>query len=229
MIEDYSPLWISIKTSFYATIMTFVFGIVIAWFVTIYSKKSKGLIDGILTLPIILPPTVVGFFLLLIFGKKSGIGKFLENYNISIIFSWFSTVIAAFVVSFPLMYKTTRGSFEQIDENIINVARLLGASEIKIFLKIGIPIAWPGIAAGIVLSFARALGEFGATLMIAGNIPGRTQTIPIAIFFATEAGEMNKAYLWVIIIFSISLFFIVLINYWTQYEKKIVSITRRKI
>jgi molybdate transport system permease protein len=121
------------------------------------------------------------------------------------------------------MYKTVRSSFEQIDINIINAARLLGASEWKVFYKVAIPLAWPGIAAGTILSFARALGEFGATLMVAGSIPGKTQTIPIAIYFAAEGGQMEKAYIWVGLIFLISLSVMVLMNYWTDYQKKLMS------
>ena len=223
MIEDYSPLWISLKTSLCATIITVIFGVAAAWLVATHLKKTKGIIDSILTLPMVLPPTVVGFFLLLIFGKRGFIGEILSRYDVSIIFSWPATVIAATVVAFPLMYKTVRSSFEQIDINIINAARLLGASEWKVFYKVAIPLAWPGIAAGTILSFARALGEFGATLMVAGNIPGKTQTIPVAIYFAAEGGQMEKAYIWVGLIFLISLSVMVLMNYWTEYQKKLIS------
>jgi molybdate transport system permease protein len=229
MIDDYSPLWISIKTSMCATIICLVLGVATAWFVVAYSKRSKGLLDSILTLPMILPPTVVGFFLLMIFGRKGVIGEMLTQLNISIIFSWTATVIAASVVAFPLMYKTVRSAFEQIDQNILDCARLLGANEFKLLFTIVIPIAWPGIAAGTILSFARSLGEFGATLMIAGNIPGKTQTIPMAIFFATEGGEMNKAYIWVGIIFVISMTVMLLMNYWTSYQSKLLTYSRRKL
>ncbi len=219
---DFTPLLISLKTAVTATFVTFFVGIAAAWFVAGYRGRLKGLIDGIFTLPMVLPPTVVGFFLLVIFGKHGPMGKLLDAFGTQIIFSWSATVIAATVVAFPLMYKTTRGAFEQIDENIINAARTLGVPEWKIFWRVTIPLAWPGVAAGTVLSFARALGEFGATLMVAGNIPGRTQTIPIAIFFDAEGGEMDKAMTWVIIIFVISLVVMTLMNYWTEYQKKII-------
>lgn len=228
MIEDFSPLWISLKTSVCATIITLILGVAAAWIVAAYSKRSKGIVDAILTLPMILPPTVVGFFLLLILGKKGFLGNFLERMDISIIFSWSATVIAATVVAFPLMYKTVRAAFEQIDSNIIDAARLLGASELKLLFRIAIPVAWPGIVAGTILAFARSLGEFGATLMVAGNIPGKTQTIPVAIFFATEGGDMSKAYLWVALIFSISMLVMVLMNYWTVYQNKLISNSRGK-
>ncbi|MEN8907335.1 MAG: molybdate ABC transporter permease subunit [Clostridiales bacterium] len=217
---DYSPLWISLKTVLTATCITFFLGIFIAWRMSNYKGKLKGILDVIFTLPMVLPPTVVGFFLLLILGKNGMFGMLFKYFNTNIIFSWYATVISAVIVSFPLMYKTTRGSFEQIDINILNAARTLGVPELRIFWKITVPISFPGIAAGTVLSFARALGEFGATLMIAGNIPGKTQTIPLAIFFAAEGGNMNRAFIWVCIILIISLIVMTLTNYWTQNHKR---------
>ncbi|WP_270505413.1 molybdate ABC transporter permease subunit [Paraclostridium sordellii] len=209
---DISPLIISIKTALTSTIITFVFGILIAYKMTCYKGKYQSFIDTVLTLPLILPPTVVGFFLLIIIGKNGPIGILLENLDINLIFTWSATVISAAVVSFPIMYRTSRGAFEQIDEDMISAARTLGLSNKKIFLRIIIPLAYPGIISAIVLSFARALGEFGATLMIAGNIPGKTQTMPIAIFFAVESGDMNQAMLWVLIIIGIASSVIVLSN-----------------
>jgi len=217
------------KSSACATLITLIFGVAAAWFVAAYSKKTKGLIDSILTLPMILPPTVVGFFLLLTFGKNGFIGGLLQKFNIEIIFTWAAIVIAASVVSFPLMYRTARAAFEQIDSNILDAARVLGASEFKLFYKVAVPVAWPGIAAGTILSFARSLGEFGATLMVAGNIPGRTQTIPVAIFFAAEGGEMNKAYSWVALIFVISLIVMILMNYWSGFQAKLLFHPRGKL
>jgi molybdate transport system permease protein len=225
---DLSPLWISIKTTVTATFITFFIGIAAAWFVASYKGRLKGLIDGVLTLPMVLPPTVLGYFLLIFFGKNGPIGKILLLVGTRIIFSWSATVIAASVVAFPLMYKTTRGAFEQIDGNILSAARTLGVSEWKIFWRVTVPLAWPGIAGGTVLSFARALGEFGATLMVAGNIPGKTQTIPVAIYFAVEGGEMGKALAWVLLIFIISLVVMTLMNYWTEYQTKIIPFTSRK-
>ncbi|MBD7910301.1 MULTISPECIES: molybdate ABC transporter permease subunit [Clostridium] len=220
---DLSPLLISISTSLISTFITFILGILTAYIVANYKGHFKGFIDGILTLPLLLPPTVVGFVLLVICGKNGAVGKLLGFFNTSIIFTWFATVISATVVSFPMMYRTTRSAFEQIDENIISAARTLGLSEKKIFYKIAIPLAEPGIIGGIVLSFARAMGEFGATLMLAGNIPGKTQTMPLAIFFAVESGNMDEAILWVIIIITISLFMILLLNYWSQIQIKIME------
>lgn len=220
---DYSPLWISIKTAALSTAITFFLGIIVSYWMANFKGKSKGLIDGLFTLPLILPPTVVGFFLLLICGKNGPVGKLFELFNTSIIFSWSATVIAAIVVSFPMMYRTSRAAFEQIDINILFAARTLGLSEFKIFYKIAIPMAMPGIIGGLVLSFARAIGEFGATLMLAGNIPGKTQTMPLAIFFAAEGGDMQKAILWVIIIVLLSLILILLLNYWSEIQLKLIG------
>lgn len=220
---DFSPLWISLKTAFLATIITSIIGIFISYKMANYKGRGRGLIDGVFTLPLILPPTVIGFFLLLICGKNGFVGKIFMSFNKNIIFSWSATVIAATVVAFPMMYRTCRSAFEQIDKNMISAARTLGLSETKIFFKIAIPLAWPGIIGGLVLSFARALGEFGATLMIAGNIPGKTQTMPVAIFFAVESGDMNKAMLWVLIIVAISFIMIFLLNYWCDTQQKLIG------
>lgn len=220
---DFSPLWISLKTAFLATIITSIIGIFISYKMANYKGRGRGIIDGIFTLPLILPPTVIGFFLLLLCGKNGFVGKIFMSFNKNIIFSWSATVIAAVVVAFPMMYRTCRSAFEQIDKNMILAARTLGLSETKIFFKIAIPLAWPGIIGGLVLSFARALGEFGATLMIAGNIPGRTQTMPVAIFFTVESGDMNKAMLWVLIIVAISFIMIFLLNYWSDIQQKLIG------
>lgn len=229
-ILDWTPLYISIKTSLISTIITFIIGIIISYIMANYSGKYKGLIDGVLTLPLVLPPTVVGFILLLIIGKNGFVGEFLLKYDKTLIFSWAATVIASTSVAFPMMYRTSRASFEQIDTNIINAARTLGLSEWKIFYKIAIPLAFPGIIAGVVLSFARALGEFGATLMIAGNIPGKTQTMPLAIFFAVEGGDMKSASIWVLAIMIISILMMVILNLWSDYYLKKVGtkVGRRK-
>ena len=220
---DFSPLWISLKTAFLATIITSIIGIFISYKMANYKGRGRGIIDGIFTLPLILPPTVIGFFLLLLCGKNGFVGKIFMSFNKNIIFSWSATVIAAAVVAFPMMYRTCRSAFEQIDKNMISAARTLGLSETKIFFNVAIPLAWPGIIGGLVLSFARALGEFGATLMIAGNIPGRTQTMPVAIFFAVESGDMNKAMIWVLIIVAISFIMIFLLNYWSDKQQKLIG------
>lgn len=217
---DLSPAWISIKITLIATIIIFFLGLYIAWWMTNYRGRWQGLLDGILTLPLVLPPTVAGFGILLLIGKHGPVGKFLDLFGINIIFSWYAAVIAATVVAFPLMYKTARGAFEQIDPNILNAARTLGVSEWKVFWRVSVPLAWPGIAAATALAFARSMGEFGATLMVAGSIPGKTQTIPIAIYFATQGGDMRVALIWVLIIFAISLTVIMLMNNWNNAQNK---------
>ncbi|NEP65947.1 molybdate ABC transporter permease subunit [Moorena sp. SIO3A5] len=212
-MEDLSPLWISLKTAGLATILAFFLGITVAGWMFSYQGKGKGIIDSILTLPIVLPPTVVGFLLLLLLGRNSPVGQLLRQLGISVILSWPATVIAATVVAFPLMYKTVLAAFKQVNQDLINCARTLGASECRVFWQVLLPLAWPGVMAGTVLAFARALGEFGATLMLAGSIPGRTQTIAIAIFFAAQAGRMGEALLWVLIMVAIALVAITIINY----------------
>ncbi|WP_179228636.1 molybdate ABC transporter permease subunit [Leptolyngbya ohadii] len=172
--------------------------------------------------PLILPPTVVGFLLLLLFGRNGPLGQLLGGFDFSIVFTWYAAVITATVVAFPLMYKTALGAFEQVDSSLLHVAQTLGASRARIFWRILLPLSVPGILAGTTLAFARALGEFGATLMLAGNIPGQTQTIPMAIYFAVEAGAMEEAWLWVIVIMTISLSGIIAVNLWQkQYERRI--------
>lgn len=223
MNMNISPLILSIKASFIATCITSILGVILAYLMLNFKGRYKSLLDGLFTLPLILPPTVVGFFLLLIFGKNGPIGKLFLLFGKSIIFSFSATVIAATVVSFPMMYRTTRSAFEQIDTNIISAARTLGFSEFKIFYKIAIPLAMPGIVAGIILSFSRAMGEFGATLMLAGNIPNKTQTIPLAIFFAVESGDMKTAAIWVTTIILISFLSIFILNYWSEKQLKIMG------
>jgi len=218
-----TPLWISIRTSLLATFITFFIGIGSAYLVANYQGKWKGLIDSLFTLPLVLPPTVLGFFLLLLFGKNGPMGKLLALMDKSIIFTWSATVIAATVVAFPMMYRSARSAFEQIDINLISAAKTLGLSNWEIFYKIAIPLAWPGIIGGLVLSFARALGEFGATLMIAGNIPGKTQTMPLAIFFEVQAMDYKGAMLWVMTIVAISVVMILILNKWSDKQQEIVG------
>ena len=216
---DFSPLWISLKVAVCATGFTFFLGLLSARLV-ISLRRGKALIDGIFSLPMVLPPTVVGFFLLVIFGKNSLLGGLLLKMGISVLFTWQGAVIAAVVVSFPIMYRTARGALEQVDVNLIDAARTLGMSEAKIFFRIQLPAAWPGVAAATILAFARAMGEFGATIMLAGNIPGRTQTMSVAIYTAVQSGDRSLAYYWVAIIMGISFFTIFLMNYWMGYQER---------
>jgi molybdate transport system permease protein len=210
---DLSPLFISLATTCAATIATFFLGLLAARQMFGLRGSFRAWIDGILTLPLVLPPTVVGFFLLVIFGRHSFIGQALQEIGITIVFSWPATVIAATAVAFPLMYRTTLGAFEQVNPTLLDAARTLGASEARVFRRVLLPLAAPGVLAGTVLAFARSLGEFGATLMLAGNIPGRTQTMPLAIFSAVEDGHMLVALVWVSLIVALSVGIIRLLNW----------------
>ena len=216
---DFRPFFISFRVAIFATVITFFLGILAASLVY-RMKRGKGIVDAIFTLPMILPPTVAGFFLLVAFGRNGFIGGFLHSLGIPVVFTWMGAVIASIFVSFPLMYRTARGAFEQIDQNIIYAAETLGFSRIKIFWKIKVPMAKAGILAGTVLAFARALGEFGATIMLAGNIPGRTQTMAIAVFSAVSAGNREVAYIWVAILSVMSFAIIMLMNYWAAGNKR---------
>lgn len=217
---DISPFIVSLKTTVTATGITFFLGLFTAYWMAGYRGKLMGVLDGFFILPLVLPPTVVGFLLLLLVGRNGPVGKILQYFNTNIIFSWSATVLAAVVVSFPMMYKTAKGAFEQIDRNILYAARTLGIPEWKIFFKVSIPLAWPGIIAGGILTFARAMGEFGATIMLAGNIPGKTQTMPLAIYFAVEGGNEKLAYIWVTLIIAISMIVIFLMNYWLEFQQR---------
>lgn len=215
----FTPIWISVKTALLATVITFFLGIYAAVFV-LRLKHYRGFWDGLFTLPMVLPPTVVGFFLLLFLGKNSFAGKFLAVFDYNFIFSWEATVVAAVVVAFPLMYRTARGAFEQLDPNIIYAARTLGISEWRIFWHLMLPNSFYGIMAGVVLAFTRALGEFGATIMVAGNIPGKTQTVSTAIYTAVQAGDYELAYKWVSVVVFISFAVILLLNCWIARQGK---------
>jgi molybdate transport system permease protein len=214
LIPDLSPLWISLKVSLLATIITLQLGTLVAYRMYRYRGKMRSLIEGILIAPLILPPTVVGFVLLILLGKNGVLGQILNQWNLRFVFTWYAAVLAAIIVSFPLMYRSALGAFEQIEVLILDAARIDGASEIAVFWHIALPLATSGIVAGTVLTFARALGEFGATLMIAGNIPGQTQTMPMAIYFAVEAGAIQEGWFWTIIVLFISLVGIVTVNSW---------------
>lgn len=222
---DISPIIISLKTALVSMIFTFLLGLLIAKFVVnLKCEKVKMILDGFLTLPLVLPPTVIGFFLLMIFGVNRPIGKFLlEFMGVKIVFSWWATVLASVVISFPLMYRSARGAFEQIDENLILAGRTLGMSERKIFWRVIMPNALPGVASGGILAFARGLGEFGATAMIAGNIANKTRTLPLAIYSEVAAGNMESALDYVLIVTIISFIVIILTNYFTIKERKFLK------
>ena len=210
---DWSPLFISIKTGIVATIFSFFLGIYAARKVVKTTPGKKAIIDGILTLPMVLPPTVAGFFLLLIFSRRRPFGIFLfENFEIKVVQTWLGCIIAATVISFPLMYRNARAAMEQIDVNLIYAGRTLGMSDTEIFWKVAIPTAGPGIASGTILTFARALGEYGATSMLAGNIPGKTGTISQKIAMVIQDGDYMTAGVWVAIVMVIAFLVIFLMN-----------------
>lgn len=210
---DWSPLFISIKTGIVATIFSFFLGIYVARKVVKTTPGKKAIIDGILTLPMVLPPTVAGFFLLLIFSRRRPFGIFLfENFGIKVVQTWLGCIIAATVISFPLMYRNARAAMEQIDVNLIYAGRTLGMSDTEIFWKVVIPTAGPGIASGTILTFARALGEYGATSMLAGNIPGKTGTISQKIAMVIQDGDYMTAGVWVAIVMVIAFLVIFLMN-----------------
>ncbi len=208
MIVD--PIKLSLKIALIATFVTFIVGMFLARVFTKYNFKGKDIFEVLIILPMVMPPTITGYGLLILIGRRGILGKFLyETFGTTLVFTSTAACISAAVVALPLMFQSCKAAFLNIDPVYENAARTLGASEQKIFWKISFPLAWPGIASGIVLSFARALGEFGATLMVAGNIPGKTQTIPTAIYFAVENGytEVANILLAVVVIFSFLLVF----------------------
>ena len=210
---DFTPLWITMKTGVAATFVSFFLGIFAARFVMGRKGKARAFWDGFLTMPLVLPPTVAGYILLRTFSTRRPFGRFLANsLGIQAVHTWLGCVLAATVIAFPLMYRNARAAFEQVDENVIYAAQTLGLSERTIFWKIRIPMAKPGILSGTVLAFARAIGEYGATSMLAGNILGKTRTVSVAIASETAAGNYGTAGFWVVVIVLISFVIVALIN-----------------
>lgn len=221
---DWSPLWITLKTTGVAIVFIFALGLAAAYFCLHISQKAKSIADSLFTIPMVLPPTVCGFVLLYPCGSNTAFGRFFIDIGFPLIFSWPATVIAAVVVAFPLMYRSALGAFESLDPNMLDAARTLGWSNAKIFIRLMLPLSWSSIAAGTVLAFARALGEFGATLFLASNYLGVTRTIPIAIYFEWMNGNDGVAWFWTAIIIAFSFVVILLINLWstrtTKYRRK---------
>ena len=219
---DWSPIFISMKTASLSILITFFVGLIVAWvIVKMKNEAIKIVLDGIFTLPIVLPPTVVGFFLLYVFGVRGPIGKFfIDFFAFKIAFSWPATVIAAVVMSFPLMYRSARGAFEQVDSNLVDAGRTLGMSEWKIFWKVLFANALPGIISGGILAYARGLGEFGATAMLAGNIADQTRTLPMAVYSEVAAGNMGSAFDYVIIIVVIAFIAIFIMDFVSLRKEK---------
>ncbi|UWG97063.1 molybdate ABC transporter permease subunit [Dehalobacter sp. DCM] len=214
---DYTPVILSLKVAVAAVIIVVLIGIPVAGHMARRNFPGKDIAEAIITMPLVLPPSVVGFILLWLFGKNGPLGQLLENlFHVSVVFSLSGAVIAAAVVSFPLMYQSAKAAMESVDRTLENAARTLGSNEFRVFFTITLPLSWPGIVSGFILSFARSLGEFGATLMIAGNIPGRTQTMPIAIYMANEGGDSQTAMVLVIMMTVFSFLVIFGLNRWSK-------------
>lgn len=209
---DFSPLWVTLKTGFTAIVLIFVLGVLAAWWSLRLPRRAQDVVDAILTIPLVLPPTVCGFLLLLCLGSNTPVGAWFDQVGFPLVFSWPATVIAAVVVAFPLMYRSARGAFESLEPDMLDAARTLGWGEGRIFLRLMMPLAWSSIAAGTMLAFARALGEFGATLFLAGNYVGITRTIPIAIYFEWMSGNVDVALFWTVVVMSISFVAVFAIN-----------------
>ncbi|MEW6081824.1 MAG: molybdate ABC transporter permease subunit [Bacillota bacterium] len=197
-----SPVLLSARIALVATMAVSCLATMAAWAVERLSWRGRGVVDSILVLPLALPPTVVGFLLLWLLGRKGPLGSLLEPLGVRLLFTWWAAVIASGILAFPLMYNAARAGLQTVDGSLESAARTLGASEPRVFFTVTLPVAWPSFLAGLVLCFMRALGEFGATLMLAGNIPGATQTMSTAIYTATEAGDMPTATLLVAIMLA---------------------------
>lgn len=219
---DWSPLWISLHTAAATITIVFFIGVIIAWWVErLQSQSLKIFADAVITLPMVLPPTVAGFFLLYFFGNNCFLGQLIYQLTgIKIAFSWLATVLAAAVISLPLMYRSARGALSQVDKGMLEAARSLGMTEWRIFWRIHLPNALPGIIAGGLLAFARGLGEFGATAMIAGNIAGRTRTLPLAVYSAVAAGDWDAAGWYVAVIVGICLLVVIGLNVYLYKTKQ---------
>lgn len=218
---DWYPLWNSLRIAAIATIITFFTGIAAAYYVSRLPRSIKGIIDVFLTIPMVLPPTVIGFFLLRLLAPRGILGeKLLEWFNVRIIMTWQASIFAVMIVTFPLMYRTARGSFESFDHNILDAARTLGLRPSFIFWRILMPGCRQGIIAGMILAFARGLGEYGATSMVSGYTPGRTATISTTVYQLWREGNMTEAYHWVLINFAISFCVLMAINFIERKQRK---------
>jgi len=210
------PIWLSIKVSIIAVGIVFIIGACLAVAIMRSNFKGKTLIESAIMLPLVLPPTVAGFLLLLLLGKHGPVGRILDQFGIQIIFSWWAAIIASVVVALPLMYQSVKTALESVDPDLEQAARTLGASELRILRTITLPLAWPGFVSGTVMAFTRSLGEFGATLMISGNIPGKTQTIPVAIYSTSQSGDMSGAAMLVMVLIATSFSMIFGLNVWRK-------------
>jgi molybdate transport system permease protein len=214
---DWQPVLLSLRVGLLSLAVVAVAGTLAARGMTRRYFPGRDVLDGLLVLPLVLPPVVTGFLLLVLLGRNGPVGELLERwFGVRLLFTVHAAVIAASVVSFPLMYQSAKAAFQAVDPRLEDAARTLGAGEARVFLTITLPLAWPGLVAGTVLSFARSLGEFGATVMVAGNIPGRTTTVPLAIFFLADAGQMRQAGVYALVIAAASMALVVALNAWTR-------------
>lgn len=214
---DWFPLLLSLRVATFATLLSLAVGLLLAWVLARRDFPGKGLLDALTTLPLVMPPTVLGYYLLVALGQQSPIGRFFDNIGWPLVFTWRGATLAAAVASFPLLVQTARSSFEDVSPRLEDMARTLGRSEASIFWSVTLPLAWRGILAGTILAFARALGEFGVTLMVAGNIPGRTQTMAIAIYDSVQAGRQAEANAMVLIITVVAVGLVIVARHVTRY------------
>lgn len=214
---DWSPLLLSLRVAIAALVVTGIAGALAARWMTRSRFAGRDVLDALFTLPLVLPPVVTGFALLVLLGRTGPIGRLLERaFGVQLLFTLWAAIVAAVIVSFPLMYQSAKAAFLAVDTRLEDAARTLGAGEARVFLTITLPLAWPGLLAGLVLTFARSLGEFGATIMVAGNIPGRTTTVPLAIYALADAGEMRAAGVYALVVAGLSLGLIVALNVWSR-------------
>jgi molybdate transport system permease protein len=214
---DWQPVLLSLRVAAAALVVVFVVGTLAARFLSRRDFPGKEVVEGLLLLPLVLPPVVTGFFLLVLFGRRGPLGGPLHRVlDVQLLFTAWAAVLAAAVVSFPLMYQSAKAAFLAVDAGLEDAARTLGAGEVRVFFPVALPLAWPGLLAGVVLTFARSLGEFGATIMVAGNIPGKTTTVPLAIYALADAGELRRAGAYALLISAISLALVVALNVWTR-------------
>jgi molybdate transport system permease protein len=214
---DWSPVLLSLRVGLSALAVIFVLGTLAARAMTRRHFPGKDVVDGLLVLPLVLPPVVTGFLLLVLLGRNGPVGRLMEDaFGVRLLFTLHAAVLAAVVVAFPLMYQSAKAAFQSVDTRLEDAARTLGAGEARVFLTVTLPLAWPGLVAGTVLAFARSLGEFGATVMVAGNIPGETTTVPLAIFFLADAGDLRAAGMYALVISALSMAMVVALNVWTR-------------
>ena len=214
---DWFPLLLSLRVAGVATLLALVAGLLVAWVLARHEFPGKSLLDALTTLPLVMPPTVLGYYLLVLLGRQSPLGRFFEGLGWPLVFTWRGAALAAAVASFPLLAQAARAGFESVDPRLEDIARTLGRSEVGIFWTVTLPLAWRSILAGTVMAFARALGEFGITLMVAGNIPGRTQTMALAIYDLVQAGRQAEANWMVLLMTLVAMALVIVARHATRY------------